>query len=125
MDKLNVIILSQVWIGGDELLLFNIPGFNFVGNCNISFRAGGVFCCIRESIIYSILDFPMNYADCLLLQINTNNIFHFHIMNWYIFYTTNFYPRTRNKTRKSLINTIVIDDLNKYILKTSNSTKVF
>lgn len=122
--KLSFIVLSEVWIGSNEMFSYKIPGFSIVGNCNDSYRAGGVICFVHNSISFIKHDFCMNTADCLLLEISINslrfNIFSIYRLQQFSEYS--FTEELNNKLHLFKLNTIYLGDINLDLMKNSNTS---
>jgi hypothetical protein len=75
INSVHFIVLSEIWIGSDEVSLYNIPGFRVFCKCNDSYRAGGVLCFVKESIFVSVLNFEMETADILTISVKMRKAF--------------------------------------------------
>ncbi|KAG8319844.1 hypothetical protein J6590_108404 [Homalodisca vitripennis] len=72
INRINIIILSEIWIGTDEVELFNIPGYVLFAECNDVYRSGGVLCYVDNSFDCNQLQLNMTTADALLLNVRFN-----------------------------------------------------
>lgn len=73
--EIHFIVLSEVWIGSDEIALYNIPGFKAYFNCNDNYRAGGVVCFVNNYFVVNTIHFEFKTADILILNVKVNNLF--------------------------------------------------
>lgn len=74
-EKVMFIVLSEIWIGSDEINLYNIPGYTLFANCNNNYRAGGVLCYVDSSVNAQQLHIEMNTADVLLINVQLNKLY--------------------------------------------------
>lgn len=68
-SKLDFIILSEVWIGSDEIHLYNIPGYQLFASCNDKYRSGGVVCYVLSNIQVDKVEMDLVTADLLSLKV--------------------------------------------------------
>lgn len=73
--KINIIVLSEIWIGSEEINLYKLPGYKLTAKCNDSYKAGGVARYVDENFESCSLDCIFNTADCMLVKINSGNWF--------------------------------------------------
>jgi exonuclease III len=73
--KFNFIVLTEVWIGSNEVNFFNIEGYCLFSKCNDTYAAGGVLIYIDETISkVKIKDYNMKTADVLFINIQVGNL---------------------------------------------------
>lgn len=74
-EKIHFIILVEIWIGKDEVSLYNIPGYTSFSCCNEDYRAGGVICYVSNELSVRPLDVNMMTADILVLDVRDKNVY--------------------------------------------------
>lgn len=72
----DVIILSEIWINSEEIVLYNIPGYELIVQTNDSHRSGGVAIFVKRNISMVVCNEStnFNYADVVKTKFNFMNI---------------------------------------------------
>lgn len=97
-NKIHIIVPSEIWIGSDEICLFNVPRFKCFSHCNNIYRPGGILCYINNDIGVNEVNFEMKAADSLLLHVKIRNM-HFNLAN--SIYIRNIHLNTLHETANS------------------------
>lgn len=125
--NIQFIVLSEVWIGSDELNLYNIPGYSILANCNDDYRAGGVVCYVKDGILADKVNFNMVTADVLLIDIKHFNMY-FKLVCFYrlqSFSENDFINELSNTLPNLKNNIILVGDFNIDLLDDCLSTQSY
>jgi hypothetical protein len=124
-SKISCIVLTEIWIGSEEVDLYNIQGYTSFHCCNDTYRAGGVLCYVAQDIqASSNTNIKLESADALLINIKCNNLF-LNILCLYRFhsYSENYFIEELAGNLENISHsTIIMGDINLNIL--SNSSNV-
>lgn len=71
----QIVVLAELWIGSDEINLYNIAGFQSLSKCKDQYRAGGGICFVDCSVEACQLTIDMVTADAVLLNIKIDNAY--------------------------------------------------
>jgi hypothetical protein len=126
-DRIDFIVMSEVWIGPDELDFFSLPGYDVFAHCNTQYRSGGVVCFVLKGICASQSNIQsMQMADSLIIdaKLHKQNIRLFCIYRLHEFREQDFLQELENYIQQCNNSTVFIGDLNINILsKNINSLK--
>lgn len=67
----DIIVLTEIWVGGDEINYYSIDVYKMFYHCNDNYRAGGVLVYVMDRLVCSdvaILS-EVRSTDCLLITI--------------------------------------------------------
>lgn len=113
--QLHFIVLSEVWIGSDEIQFYNIEGYKKFYHCNDNYRSGGVICFVSNEVqVNQISNNAFTTADTLLLTIEYNKIYFnlFCLYRLQEFSTKNFIDELEVFLSQISNNTIYVGDAN-------------
>lgn len=122
----DIIVFTEIWIHKCELNIFIIPGYNQFGNCNDSYRSGGVVVYVSDRLRARSACVDITSADALKVTVDLNTtagaasllivaLYRLHAQSLSTFLTDLDLVLSGSKER----NVIVIGDMNLCLLKQS------
>jgi hypothetical protein len=72
MNKIDIIVLTEIYIYDNEVNKYNIPNFDIIAKPRNSNRGGGVLCYVNKNIKYKEIEINFVNAEILCLKINND-----------------------------------------------------
>lgn len=124
----QMIFLSEVWIGSDEVSLYQLDNYKVYDGCNNTYRSGGVVAYVRDNLSCNFKVYKLKSADLMSVCFNIGNV------EWCVVcvYRLQFIgvkvfidelSDVFNKIKTN--NVVIVGDMNLNILSLDNDTKEY